>query len=184
MAVLKILEWPAPALSTKAKPVEIFDEALQTFVADLIETMDSENGIGLAANQVGSLSRVFVSRVGYTSWDEENGVEQKWWHGEKFVFVNPKIIGRRGKMRAMEGCLSFPDIFDYVDRASEVTIEAFDETGKRFEHTFDGLMSVCVQHELDHLDGIVFVDRMSRLKSGLIKTKMRKRAAHEQQPTS
>jgi peptide deformylase len=180
LAVLKIIEWPEKVLLTKAEDVKDFDQSLVRFVADMHETMASSGGIGLAANQVAVLKRVIVINIPwenrYSDQEEEKGEEQKWWHNKPFTIINPKITKKNGKTRYMEGCLSFPEMYDFVERADVITVSFFDELGKQHEIEADGLFSICLQHEIDHLDGIVFVDRMSRLKASTIKKKMMKRA--------
>ena len=105
--------------------------------------------------------------------DQEEKKED--WHDKRYTFINPVITKKNGKLRWQEGCLSFPEIFEFVDRASEVTVEAFDENGEKFEVHANGLFAVCLQHEIDHIDGVVFFNRMSRLKSAMVKKKMMKR---------
>ena len=173
MTVLDVVTWPSRVLETAAAPVEEFDSEFQQFVASMLETMHHANGIGLAANQVGSLQRVFVVNI---PLHEDEVADKQWWHDKQFVFVNPEIVGRAGKVRAMEGCVSFPGVYEWVDRSSAVRVSAFDQFGKPFEVEADGLLAICIQHELDHLDGIVFTKRMSRLKANLIRRKMQKRA--------
>lgn len=178
MSLLSILEWPHPILETAAKPVEKFDESLRLFVANMYETMEQSKGIGLAANQVGVLQRVIVIEIPFEGERyKDSGPSEKWWHNKKFALINPHILHKSGKMRYQEGCLSFPDIYENVDRASDVRLEYFDVEGKRHEIEADGLFAVCIQHEMDHIDGIVFVDRMSRLKSQRVKKKLLRRAS-------
>lgn len=176
MATLKVVEWPAKVLETKSQEVNEFDEQLKQFVADMHETMDAAGGIGLAANQVGVAKRVLVIHIpweGSRYSDQEEQPEA--WHDKRWTFINPKIVKKSGKIKWQEGCLSFPEIFEFVDRAAEVVVEALDENGNRFEVEANGLFSVCLQHEIDHIDGVVFFNRMSRLKAGLVKTRMAKR---------
>ena len=175
MAVLQVVEWPAKVLETPASEVKVFDETLTKFVADMHETMRESAGIGLAANQVGDLLRVITIEIPYVGKEKGEEEEVKWWHDKRFTFVNPIIVKKSGTTRWQEGCLSFPEIYDFVERASEITVKAFDEFGKEFEVQADGLFSICLQHEIDHIDGIVFFKRMSRLKADRIKTKMLKR---------
>ena len=178
MAVLEIVEWPAKVLETKAKDVEQFDAKLKGFVADMHDTMDASGGIGLAANQVGELQRVITMLIPWVEPEEgETPFEpKKSWHDKRFTFINPVIKSQKGKTKYMEGCLSFPEQFDFVNRAAEVTIEYLDENGKQQTLEADGLLSICIQHEIDHIDGIVFISRMSRLKSGKIRKQMMMRA--------
>jgi peptide deformylase len=176
MSVLEIVEYPAKVLETRATEVAKFDDNLRAFVASMHETMHASNGIGLAANQVNDLRRVLVINI---PWSEsrysDQEEKQEWWHNKPFTFVNPVITKKQGKISWQEGCLSFPEIFDFVDRAAEVWVKAHDEHGKEFEVHATGLFAICLQHEIDHIDGIVFINRMSRLKSSLIKKKIAKR---------
>ena len=175
MAVLKIVEWPAKVLETAASEVTVFDEGLRAFVSDMHETMQESSGIGLAANQVGDLRRIITIEIPYVGKDKGDEEQPQWWHNKRFTFINPVIAKKSGTVRWQEGCLSFPEIFDFVERASEVWIQAKDEHGKDFEVHAEGLLAVCLQHEIDHIDGIVFFKRMSRLKADRIKNKMLKR---------
>jgi peptide deformylase len=174
MPILPIVKWPAKILETRALEVEAFDKSFQDFVKKMHETMDSENGIGLAANQVDVLKRVLTIFIPHTK--DRYGEDREplaWWHNKRFTFVNPVILQKKGKpVRFVEGCLSFPDIFDYVERPSQVAVRAYDEFGKEFTVDADGLFSICLQHEIDHLDGIVFTERMSRLKANAIRKKL------------
>lgn len=173
MSILRVLEWPHAVLETPAKPVELFDAELKSLVSDMYETMADSKGIGLAANQVGVLKRVIVIEIPFEGERyKDAGPSEKWWHNKKFALINPKILHKSGKIRYQEGCLSFPEIYENVDRASEVRLEYFDEAGNLHEIEADGLFAVCIQHEIDHIDGIVFVDRMSRLKSQRVKKKL------------
>jgi peptide deformylase len=173
MALLKVVEWPAKVLETPAKDVTVFDDDLRRFVSDMHETMKDANGIGLAANQVGDLRRVITIEIPHTGKSEDDA--PKWWHNKKFTFINPVITKKEGVLKWQEGCLSFPEIFDFVERASEILVKAKDENGKDFEVHADDLFAVCLQHEIDHIDGIVFFKRMSRLKADRIRGKMLKR---------
>ncbi|MFW7378151.1 MAG: peptide deformylase [Oligoflexus sp.] len=176
MTILKVVEWPAKVLETKSEAVTAFDEKLKQFVQDMHETMDHAGGIGLAANQVGVAKRVLTIMI---PWEENRYQDQEEkkedWHDKRWTFINPVIKQKVGKLRWQEGCLSFPEIYEFVDRAAEVVVAAQDADGNHFEVHANGLFSVCLQHEIDHIDGIVFVDRMSRLKSGLVKKKLVKR---------
>ncbi len=177
MAILKVFEYPEKVLETKASDVESFDDDLRNFVNNLHETMIDANGIGLAANQVGSLQRVLTIFIPFeeSRYSDQEGAKQEPWHNQKFTFINPVITKREGKITFQEGCLSFPEIFENVDRSAQVWVTAFDENGKEFSVHAHGLFSVCLQHEIDHLDGIVFINRMSRLKSSMVKKKLSKR---------
>lgn len=177
MTILKIVTWPAKVLETRASEVTVFDEKLKEFVADMRETMADEGGIGLAANQVGDLRRIIVINI---PWDNSRYSEQEEkkepWHNKPYTLINPVIQKKSGKCKWQEGCLSFPGIYEYVDRAAEVTVTAKDEFGKDFELSAGGLMAICLQHEIDHIDGVVFIDRMTRLKSSMVKKKIQKLA--------
>ena len=177
MADLKVLEWPAKVLETKSEPVEKVDDEIKSFVADMHETMDAAGGIGLAANQVGRAVRVLTIMI---PWSESRYADQEPekkepWHDKRWTFINPVIKKKNGKIRWQEGCLSFPEIYEFVDRASEIEVEALDENGQTFTVEANGLFSVCLQHEIDHIDGIVFINRLSRLKSSMVKKKVSKR---------
>ncbi len=176
MSVLDVLVWPAKVLETKAVPVTHFDDALKAFVTNMFDTMLDSGGIGLAANQVGDLRRVVVIEI---PWAESKYADQEEkrepWHNKRWVLINPEITKKAGKIRWQEGCLSFPEVYDFVDRAAEVWVKAFDEHGKLLEFHANDLFAVCIQHEIDHLDGIVFFQRMSRLKADIIKKKMLRR---------
>jgi peptide deformylase len=181
VAVLDVVVWPASVLETPADEVKVFDEGLRTFVANMHETMKAAAGIGLAANQVGDLRRVITIEI---PWANERYGDQEetkeWWHDKVFTFINPKVTKKAGKFKFQEGCLSFPEIFEFVERAAEVWVTAQDEHGKTFEVHATGLFAVCLQHEIDHIDGKVFIDRMSRLKAGLVKKKMARRTVMEE----
>ena len=161
MARLQILEYPDPRLRTKAKPVEVFDEALATLAADMLETMYAAPGVGLAATQVDQHKRLIVMDV---SEDRQTPM----------VFCNPEILSAEGSGVTEEGCLSVPGIFDEVKRAARIRARAQDVTGKTFEVDLDALAAVCLQHEMDHLEGKLFVDYLSDLKRERIRKKLEK----------
>jgi peptide deformylase len=161
MARLQILEYPDPRLRTRAKPVEVFDAALGTLVQDMFETMYAAPGVGLAATQVDVHKRLIVMDV-----SEDKTRPQ--------VFCNPEILLQEGVGITEEGCLSVPGIFDEVKRAASVRARAQDATGKVFELDLDGLAAVCLQHEMDHLEGKLFVDYLSDLKRERIRKKLEK----------
>jgi len=161
MALRQILHHPDPRLRLKAQAVTCFDAALGTLVDDMFETMYAAPGIGLAATQIDVQLRVIVVD---TSSDKR----------EPHCFINPTILATRGEEEMEEGCLSVPGIFDYVQRAEWVRIAAFDRNGVSFEFEADGLLAVCVQHEMDHLDGKLFVDYLSQLKQTRIRKKLEK----------
>jgi peptide deformylase len=162
MALLKILHYPDTRLRTIAKPVEHFDESLAKLVSDMAETMYDAAGIGLAATQVNVHKQVIVMDL-----SED--------HSDLQVFINPVIQKASDQQVShQEGCLSVPGVFDEVSRPDHIHVRAFDLTGQPFELEANGLLAVCLQHEMDHLNGKVFVDYLSRLKQGRIKTKLQK----------
>ena len=163
MARLDILHYPDARLHTVAKPVKAVDERIRTLVDDMAETMYAAPGIGLAATQVDVHERVIVIDISET-------------HDQLRVFINPEIVAQSGTEESEEGCLSVPGIFDKVTRAERVTVRALDRDGKSFELDADGLLAVCIQHEMDHLKGKVFVDYLSNLKRNRIKAKLLKQA--------
>jgi len=174
--ILDVVKWPADVLETPAETVESFDEEFRDFVEGMKETMDANQGIGLAANQVGVLKRVFVVKIPFVDSEQskEESLEKQEWHDKTYVFVNPEIVEKSGRVKSMEGCLSFPEIYEYVPRAEKVRVKAQDEFGQPFEIDASELFSICIQHELDHINGIVFVKRMSRLKASLVRAKLAK----------
>ena len=158
MSLLKILEFPDPRLRTKAVPVETVDDALRQFVDDLLETMYAAPGIGLAATQVNVHKRLLVIDVS----------EAK---DEPYCFINPELLERNGVTFGEEGCLSVPGVTESVERAESIRVRALDRNGEPFELAVDGLLAVCIQHEIDHLDGKLFVDYLSELKRQRIRKK-------------
>jgi peptide deformylase len=161
MALRTILEFPDPRLRTKAQPVTRFDAALSTLVDDMLETMYAAPGIGLAATQVDVHQRVIVIDI-----SEE--------HNQPLILINPEILAREGEASTEEGCLSVPGIFDEVKRAAKVRVRASERGGSVFERDFDDVLAVCIQHEMDHLDGRLFVDYLSDLKRERIRKKLDK----------
>lgn len=161
MAKLNILEFPDLRLTTVAKDVDIFDSELKTLIEDMTETMYSANGIGLAATQVNVHKRLLVLDV------SENQDTPR-------IYINPAILSQSGEQKCEEGCLSVPGIYASVKRAENITIRAQDGDGKHFEETLEGLHAVCVQHEMDHLVGKLFVDYLSPLKRNMVKKKLEK----------
>lgn len=162
MSILHILRYPDPRLHKVAKPVTVFDDKLKTLVANMAETMYDAPGVGLAATQVDVHEQIVVIDT------SETGKELR-------VFINPEIIWSSEERKVYdEGCLSVPGIYDGVERPSEVKVRAFDADGKAFELHADGLLAVCIQHEIDHLKGKVFVEYLSPLKRNRIKTKLQK----------
>ena len=161
--ILKIVKYPEPVLQQPGEPVTEFDGELRKFVADMFETMYASQGIGLAAQQVGVAKRITVI-------DLSQGKDPE----QKLVLINPEIIEREGKQYEEEGCLSFPEIREKIQRAAKVRIRAQDEHGKWFEMDGEELLSRAFQHEIDHLDGVLFIFRMSALKRDLTLRKIRK----------
>jgi peptide deformylase len=161
--ILPIVKYPEPVLQQPGEPVTEFDAELRKFVADMFETMYASQGIGLAAQQVGVAKRVTVI-------DLSMGKDP----AQKLVLVNPEVIFREGKQYEEEGCLSFPEIREKISRAAKVRIRAQDEHGKWFEMDGEELLSRAFQHEIDHLDGVLFIFRMSALKRDLTLRKIRK----------
>ncbi len=163
MPILPILHYPDERLHTIAKPVPVVDKAIRQLVADMAETMYAAPGIGLAATQVDVHLRVIVMDISETQ-------------DQLLTLINPVILKAEGKAVRDEGCLSVPGIYEPVTRAARITVKYLDVEGKEVIQTADGLIGVCIQHEMDHLEGKVFVEYLSRLKQGRIKLKMKKRA--------
>lgn len=161
MSVLQVITFPDERLRTVAKPVAEVTPEIQTFVDDMIETMYDEEGIGLAATQVDFHQRIVVIDVS----EERNA---------PMVLINPEIIEKRGEDGIEEGCLSVPGARGLVPRAAEVTVKALNRDGEEYTFEADDLLAICVQHELDHLDGKLFVDYLSPLKRQRIKQKLEK----------
>lgn len=163
MAILDILHYPDARLHTVAKPVAEVDARIRKLVANMAETMYAAPGIGLAATQVNAHERVIVIDISET-------------HDALRVFINPVLVAQSGRALGEEGCLSVPGVFDKVERAERITVRALDRDGKPFELEADGLLAVCIQHEMDHLMGKVFVDYLSGLKRNRIKARLLKQA--------
>ena len=161
MALLPILEYPDPRLRERALAVTVFDQALGRLIDDMLETMYAAPGIGLSATQVNVRKRLIVMDIS----DK---------HDEPLVFVNPEILSREGAAKTEEGCLSVPGIFDQIERATKIRVRAQDRNGAPFEREFDGMLAVCVQHEMDHLEGKLFVDYLSDIKRERIRKKLEK----------
>ena len=162
MALLNILEYPDPRLKKVATPVAAVTPEIQKLVRDMAETMYAAPGVGLAATQVNVHKRVIVIDISTTRDD-------------LLVLINPEILASEGEIETEEGCLSVPGYYDKVTRAAKVTVRAQNERGEPFELSADGMLSVCIQHEMDHLVGKVFVDYLSPLKRARIAAKMRKK---------
>jgi peptide deformylase len=161
MARLTILEFPDPRLRTRAAPVVAFDATLVRLIDDMLETMYAAPGIGLAATQVNVHRRLLVVDISETKREPQ-------------VYINPEILQRDGVEQSEEGCLSVPQIYERVERAARVRVRAQDRDGAFFERDLDGLLAVCVQHEMDHLEGKLFVDYLSSLKRERIRRKLEK----------
>lgn len=162
MAILQILQYPDERLHRVAKPVARVDARLQRFIDDLAETMYDAPGVGLAATQVDVHERIITIDISETRRD-------------LLVLINPQIVFASGSAEREEGCLSVPGIYEKLERAEHITVEALDRDGKLFRRDTEGLLSVCIQHEMDHLQGKVFVEYLSRLKQNRIRSKLKKR---------
>jgi peptide deformylase len=163
MAVRPILKYPDPRLKQPALPVAAVDDEIRKLVDDMAETMYAAPGVGLAANQVGVLLRVFV--IDIASDDEPSDLK---------VFINPEIESSEGTQTWEEGCLSFPGVTEEIRRAERVRVKALDRDGKPFELDAEGLLAVAIQHETDHLNGVVMLDRLSAVKRRLLGRKLSK----------
>ncbi|MCG7648210.1 peptide deformylase [Alteromonas sp. MmMcT2-5] len=163
MAILDVLSFPDERLRTVAKPVEEVNDEIKQLVSDMFETMKDENGIGLAATQVNRHVQVVVMDVS----EDQN---------EPRVFINPEIIRKDGSTISEEGCLSVPGNYAKVERAESITVKALDQNGESFELDAEGLLAICIQHELDHLKGKLFIDYLSPLKRQRIRKKLEKEA--------
>ena len=184
MAIREILEVPDPRLKTVSKPVETFDEGLKTLVSDMFETMYAAHGIGLAAIQVGEPLRVLV--IDLQEPDEDAEPEVCHAHGgeehthqpvknDPRVFVNPEILQPSDDFQTyQEGCLSVPEIYADVDRPARCRVRWQDLEGKVHEEDMEGMLAVCIQHEMDHLEGVLFIDHLSRLKRQMVLKKLDK----------
>ena len=162
MAVLPILSYPDPRLRTIAAPVKEVDAEIKTLISDMIETMYAADGIGLAASQVDRHIQLIVMDL------SEN-------RDTPMVFINPKVTPLvEEKQPYEEGCLSVPDVYDKVERPSKARIEALDADGEAIDEIAEGLLAVCIQHEMDHLNGVIFVDYLSRLKQTRARDKVKK----------
>lgn len=162
MSVLKILTYPDPVLKEKSKPVEFINEKIKKLAEDMIETMYAAPGIGLAAPQVGESLRVIT--VDVTRKGED-----------LIVLINPEIISGEGECTEEEGCLSVPDLKEIVQRKEKVLVKGLDIQGRKIQIPAEGLLAIAFQHEIDHLDGILIIDRVSRLKRDIFKKKLKKK---------
>lgn len=163
MAILDVLKFPDERLRTIAKPIKNVDSSIKKLIKDMLETMHDENGIGLAATQVDVHKRLVVLDV-----SEKQDNPQ--------IFINPEITHMEGKTISEEGCLSVPNNYAKVERAEKISVTALDENGLSFSIEAEGLLAICIQHELDHLQGKLFVDYLSPLKRQRIRTKLEKEA--------
>jgi len=161
MAKLKILEFPDPRLRKKAAPVETVDDALRVLVGDMFETMYEAPGIGLAATQVDVHKRLLITDVSTDG-------------SEPYVLINPEILEKDGVTITDEGCLSVPGYYEEVERAEHIRVRFLDRNGDETEMEAEGLLAVCIQHEIDHLDGKLFVDYLSEAKRQRIRKKLKK----------
>ena len=159
----EVLKWPEPVLSKRGEPVTVFDAKLKQLVEEMFDSMYAAQGIGLAAPQIGISQRLTVIDCSFKKKPEE-----------KIVLINPEIIDRKGKQVEEEGCLSLPEIREKVTRAEWVKVRAQDVTGKWFEAEGTELLARAMQHEIDHLDGVLFIDRLSRLKRDMVIRKIKK----------
>lgn len=166
MAKLTILEFPDPRLRTRAKTVKAVDDALRQLIDDMFETMYAAPGVGLAASQIDVHQRFMVLDV-----SEEKNQPQ--------VFINPEILDRDGEQNCEEGCLSVPGVYAKVTRAERIRVRALDRHGKAFECDAEGLLAICIQHEMDHLEGKLFVDYLSPLKREMVRKKLHKQRRSE-----
>ena len=168
MAIRSILHYPDPRLREKGAPIERITPEIQKLVDDMAETMYAAPGVGLAATQIGERHRVFL--IDIAAEDEPSNLH---------VFINPEIVHKEGEECGPEGCLSFPGISEDIKRAARVTVRALDREGKPFELHADGLLAVAIQHENDHLDGLLMIDRMGMLKKRIVQRKMSKKSAED-----
>lgn len=166
MALLPVLQYPDERLRTKAKPVAQADSVVQKIIDDMFETMYEQEGVGLAATQVNIHQRIIVMDVS---------------EGRKgpLCLINPEIIHSEGVQYEFEGCLSFPGVFDKVERAAKIRFKALDRDGNPYEMDAEEILAICVQHEMDHLEGILFVDHLSRLKKDRARKKLEKMRRRE-----
>ncbi len=162
MAILEILQYPDPRLNLPAQRVEKIDAATRKLIDDMVETMYAAPGVGLAAGQVDRPLQIIVIDVS----DDRSDLR---------VFVNPEITRREGVAVNQEGCLSLPGIYDNVERAESVTVTALDRNGSRFTLNASGMLAACIQHEMDHLHGKIFIDYLSELKQNRVRAKLKKR---------
>ncbi|MEW7991655.1 MAG: peptide deformylase [Candidatus Thiodiazotropha sp.] len=171
MAILDILHFPDPRLRNKAKPVAQVDDSIRRLIDDMLETMYQAPGIGLAATQVNVAKRVVVIDLS----EEKN---------RPLCLVNPEILTKDGEEQMEEGCLSVPGIYELVKRANQIRLRALDREGRAFEMEAEGLLAVCIQHELDHLEGKLFIDYLSSLKRQRIRKRLEKESRQQETPST
>jgi peptide deformylase len=171
MARLEILQYPDPRLRTRAKPVAAVDDGIKALVADMFDTMYAASGVGLAATQVNVHQRILVADV-----SEDRS--------EPLVLINPELLASEEPEAMEEGCLSVPGYYESVERAHRVRVRALNVDGDPFELEAEGLLAVCIQHEIDHLDGKLFVDYLSELKRNRIRRRLEKQRRQEPAPAS
>jgi len=169
MAVLEILKYPHPTLKKRSKEVERIDEGIRRLIRDMAETMYGANGIGLAACQIGVSQRVIVLDV--SPVDPQKSF---------FAMINPEIISQEGEIDHEEGCLSVPDCFDKVKRKEKICVRGISPEGKEMEVAGEGILAFALQHEIDHLNGILILDRLSQLKRDIYRNKLRKEKRKEE----
>ncbi|MGD9503862.1 MAG: peptide deformylase [Syntrophobacteraceae bacterium] len=170
MALLEIYTYPEQILREKSTPIEEVDRQCRKLIDDMVETMYDAPGIGLAANQVGQASRIVVMDLQRRDEEDDSGL---------IVMVNPRIISAQGSITFEEGCLSVPDYYAKVKRAEEVVVQAIDVNGKPFEMEASGFLAVVIQHELDHLEGRLFVDKLGPIAKDIFRRKWKKRQKEE-----
>jgi peptide deformylase len=169
MAIREIRTYPDPVLRTKTGRVETIDESVQCLIDDMVETMHAAPGVGLAANQVGVPLQIAVIDLG----DRKDGGPRH----PLLVLINPEFLAQEGSMVEEEGCLSLPDLTEKVQRAARVKVRAHDRTGTQYEIDADGLLAKALQHEIDHLNGILLIDRLSPLKRNIIRRRLKRAMA-------
>ena len=169
MAVLEILKYPHPTLKKRSKEVDRIDEGIKRLIRDMAETMYGANGIGLAACQIGVPQRVIVLDV--SPIDPQKSF---------FAMINPEIISQEGEIDHEEGCLSVPDCFDKVKRKEKICVRGISQEGKEMEVAGEGILAFALQHEIDHLNGILILDRLSQLKRDIYRNKLRKEKRKEE----
>ena len=171
MAIREIVKYPHPILKKRCEEVDRIDDELRTLIRDMIETMYSANGVGLAACQVGVPRRIVVLDV--SPMDPEKDL---------FVMINPEVITDEGEVDSEEGCLSVPECTEKVKRKAKVCVKGLSPAGKEIEVTGEGTLAIALQHEMDHLDGILILDRISRLKRELYRNRLKKEKRKEETP--